>query len=123
MDESMIRTMEKENMRKDDLPDFRVGDTVRVMVNIVEGEKKRMQSFQGVVIRIRGAGLSKTFTVRKVSHRVGVERTFPLNSPTVEGVEIIEQGKVRRSKLYYLRGLRGKKAKVKARKMRNETKN
>ncbi len=122
MDE-LIRIMERENMRKDSLPDFQVGDTIRVDVSIVEGDKKRMQSFQGVVIRIRGTGLGKTFTVRKVSHRVGVERTFPFNSPSVENVEIIERGRVRRSKLYYLRNLRGKKAKVKVRKVNSEKEN
>src|ERR671914_682007 len=100
---------------RDDLPDFRAGDTVRVHVRVVEGERERVQVFEGVVIRRRGSGLSKTFTVRKVSFGVGVERTFPLHSPMIAKVEIASRGDVRRAKLYYLRSRVGKKAKVKER--------
>ena len=100
---------------RDDIPDFRAGDTVRVHVRVVEGERERVQVFEGVVIRSRGSGLSKTFTVRKVSFGVGVERTFPLHSPMIAKVEIAARGDVRRAKLYYLRSRVGKKAKVKER--------
>ena len=100
---------------RDDLPDFRAGDTIRVHVRVVEGERERVQVFEGVVIRSRGSGLSKTFTVRKVSFGVGVERTFPLHSPMIAKVEIAARGDVRRAKLYYLRSRVGKKAKVKER--------
>ena len=98
-----------------DVPDFRPGDTVKVHVNIVEGNRSRIQVFQGVVIRIHGAGIGRTFTVRKVSFGVGVERTFPLNSPIFDHIEIVTRGDVRRAKLYYLRNLRGKAAKIKER--------
>jgi large subunit ribosomal protein L19 len=97
---------------RDDLPDFGPGDTVRVQVRVVEGERERIQVFEGVVIRRRGSRLSETFTVRKVSFGVGVERTFPLHSPMIAGVERVIQGDVRRAKLYYLRSRVGKKAKV-----------
>lgn len=100
---------------RDDLPEFRAGDTVRIHVRVVEGERERVQVFEGVVIRSRGSGLSKTFTVRKVSFGVGVERTFPLHSPMIAKVEIAARGDVRRAKLYYLRSRVGKKAKVKER--------
>ena len=100
---------------RDDLPDFKPGDTVKVHVRVVEGERERVQVFEGVVIRRRGSGLSKTFTVRKVSFGVGVERTFPLHSPMIAKVEIAARGDVRRAKLYYLRSRVGKKAKVKER--------
>lgn len=100
---------------RDDLPDFRPGDTIKVHVRVVEGERERVQVFEGVVIRRRGSGLSKTFTVRKVSFGVGVERTFPLHSPMIAKVEIASRGDVRRAKLYYLRSRVGKKAKVKER--------
>ena len=100
---------------RDDLPDFKPGDTVKVHVRVVEGERERVQVFEGVVIRRRGSGLSKTFTVRKVSFGVGVERTFPLHSPMIAKVEIASRGDVRRAKLYYLRSRVGKKAKVKER--------
>jgi large subunit ribosomal protein L19 len=95
-----------------DLPPFRSGDTVRVHVNIVEGDKQRIQVFEGVVIRRRGGGPSASFTVRKVSYGVGVERVFPVESPIVKKVEIKSRGHVRRSRLYYLRKLRGKKARL-----------
>ena len=100
---------------RDDIPEFRAGDTVRIHVRVVEGERERVQVFEGVVIRSRGSGLSKTFTVRKVSFGVGVERTFPLHSPMIAKVEIASRGDVRRAKLYYLRSRVGKKAKVKER--------
>src|SRR6187431_3446053 len=100
---------------RDDVPDFRAGDTVKVHVKVVEGNRSRIQVFQGVVIRIHGAGVGRTFTVRKVSFGVGVERTFPLNSPIFEQIEIVTRGDVRRAKLYYLRNLRGKAAKIKER--------
>ncbi|WLR52318.1 50S ribosomal protein L19 [Bacillus tianshenii] len=98
---------------KSDLPAFRPGDTVRVHVNIVEGTRERIQVFEGVVIKRRGGGISETFTVRKVSYGVGVERTFPVHSPKVAKLEVIRRGKVRRAKLYYLRNLRGKAARIK----------
>ena len=100
---------------KTDLPDFRAGDTVRVHVRVVEGERERIQVFEGVVIRRRGSQLSQTFTVRKVSFGVGVERTFPLHSPMISKIEVATRGDVRRAKLYYLRSRVGKKAKVKER--------
>lgn len=98
---------------KSDIPDFRPGDTVKVHVNIVEGTRSRIQIFQGVVIGRQGEGVRETFTVRKVSFQVGVERTFPVHSPSVDRIEIVTRGDVRRAKLYYLRELRGKKAKIK----------
>ncbi|AYG02133.1 50S ribosomal protein L19 [Gryllotalpicola protaetiae] len=98
---------------KSDLPDFRPGDTVKVHVNIVEGNRSRVQVFQGVVIGRSGHGVRETFTVRKVSFQVGVERTFPVHSPIIDKIEIVTRGDVRRAKLYYLRELRGKKAKIK----------
>ena len=100
---------------KDDLPDFRPGDTVKVHVRVVEGERERVQVFEGIVIRRRGSQLSETFTVRKVSFGVGVERTFPIHSPMIAKIEVVTRGAVRRSKLYYLRDRVGKKAKVKER--------
>ncbi|HEX2241455.1 MAG TPA: 50S ribosomal protein L19 [Actinomycetota bacterium] len=98
---------------RSDLPDFRPGDTVRVHVRVVEGERERVQVFEGVVIRRRGSQLSETFTVRKVSFGVGVERTFPVHSPMLAKIEVVTRGDVRRAKLYYLRERVGKKAKVK----------
>lgn len=98
-----------------DVPDFRAGDTVRVHVRVVEGERERIQVFEGVVIRRRGSQLSETFTVRKISFGVGVERTFPIHTPMISNIEIAARGDVRRAKLYYLRSLVGKKAKVKER--------
>ena len=93
--------------KRDDVPAFRAGDTVKVHVKVIEGNRSRVQIFQGVVIRIQGAGIGRTFTVRKVSFGVGVERTFPLNSPIFETIEVVTRGDVRRAKLYYLRNLRG----------------
>lgn len=98
---------------RSDVPDFRPGDTVKVHVNIVEGTRSRIQVFQGVVIGRSGAGVRETFCVRKVSFQVGVERTFPVHSPVIDHIEIVTRGDVRRAKLYYLRKLRGKKAKIK----------
>ncbi len=96
-----------------DVPDFRPGDNVKVHVNIIEGTRSRVQIFQGVVIRRQGDGVRETFTVRKVSFQVGVERTFPVHSPVIDHIEVVTRGDVRRAKLYYLRELRGKKAKIK----------
>jgi large subunit ribosomal protein L19 len=97
---------------KSDIPDFRAGDNVKVHVNIVEGNRSRVQVFQGVVIRKSGHGIRETFTVRKVSFQVGVERTFPVHSPVIDKIELVSRGAVRRAKLYYLRDLRGKAAKI-----------
>ena len=97
---------------KSDIPDFRPGDTVKVHVKVVEGNRSRIQVFQGVVIRRQGGGVRESFTVRKVSFGVGVERTFPVHSPSVAKIEVLRKGDVRRAKLYYLRALRGKKAKI-----------
>ena len=107
-----IEIIEREHVRTD-LPDFKAGDTVRVHVKIVEGEKERTQIFQGVVISKRKGGTRATFTVRKVSYGIGVERVFPLYSPRIEKIEVVSRGKVRRAKLYYLRKLRGKAARIK----------
>ena len=96
-----------------DLPNFRPGDNVKVHVRVIEGSRSRIQIFQGVVIRIHGGGVRETFTVRKISFGTGVERTFPVHSPIVEQIELVSRGDVRRAKLYYLRDLRGKKAKIK----------
>ena len=96
-----------------DIPSFRPGDTVKVHVRVIEGNRSRIQVFQGVVIARAGAGIRETYTVRKVSFGTGVERTFPLHAPTVEKIEVVTKGDVRRAKLYYLRDLRGKKAKIK----------
>jgi len=98
---------------RSDIPDFRPGDTVKVHVRVVEGNRERIQVFQGVVIRRQGGGVRETFTARKVSFGVGVERTFPIHSPIVDHIELVTRGDVRRAKLYYLRELRGKKAKIK----------
>jgi large subunit ribosomal protein L19 len=95
-----------------DHPEFRAGDNVKVHVRVIEGSRSRIQVFQGVVIRIHGGGIRETFTVRKISFGTGVERTFPLHSPIVEKIELVSRGDVRRAKLYYLRDLRGKKAKI-----------
>jgi len=100
-------------MLRSDIPAFRPGDTLKVHVKVIEGNRSRVQVFQGVVIRRQGGGLQETFTVRKVSFGVGVERTFPLHTPIVEKIEVVTRGDVRRAKLYYLRELRGKAAKIK----------
>ena len=100
---------------RDDVPAFRAGDTLRVHVRVVEGSRTRTQVFQGVVIARQGGGVSETFTIRKVSFGVGVERTFPVHTPSIEKIEVVTRGQVRRAKLYYLRNLRGKAAKIKER--------
>ena len=110
----ILDELDKASLR-DNVPAFRAGDTVKVHVKVIEGSRSRVQVFQGVVIRIHGSGIGRTFTVRKVSFGVGVERTFPLNSPIFEEIEIVTRGDVRRAKLYYLRNLRGKAAKIKER--------
>ena len=102
-------------IKRTDLPEFRAGDTIKVHVKVIEGSRSRVQVFQGVVIRIHGSGVGRTFTVRKVSFGVGVERTFPMHSPIFEKIEVVTRGDVRRAKLYYLRNLRGKAAKIKER--------
>ncbi len=103
---------------RSDVPDFRAGDTLKVNVKVVEGNRSRIQAFQGVVIARQGDGVRETFTVRKVSFGVGVERTFPVHAPTIDSVEVVTRGDVRRAKLYYLRSLRGKKAKIKEKRER-----
>jgi len=108
----VIEALEREQMRLD-MPDFRSGDTVKVHAKIKEGDKERIQVFQGVVIRKRRGKMGATFTVRKVSYGIGVERIFPLHSPSIDKVEIISRGKVRRGRLYYMRGLKGKAARIK----------
>ncbi len=100
---------------RSDIPEFRPGDTLKVHVRVVEGSRSRIQAFQGVVIRRQGSGVRETFTVRKVSFGVGVERTFPVHSPVIDRIEVVMRGDVRRAKLYYLRDLRGKAAKIKER--------
>ena len=107
----IIRELEKEQLRTD-LPKLEVGDTVRVFVKVVEGSRERLQTFEGIVIKMQGGGVRKTFTVRRVSYGVGVERTFPYNSPRIGRIEVVRHGKVRRAKLYYLRDRVGKAAKV-----------
>ena len=108
----IIRSIEQKQLRTD-LPKISIGDTVRVWVKVVEGSRERLQAFEGVVIAMRNGGVRETFTVRRVSYGIGVERTFPMHSPRVDHVEIIRSGKVRRAKLYYLRNLQGKAAKLK----------
>src|ERR1700732_3692154 len=109
---TLIQEIETAAMRSD-VPASRPGDTLKVHVKVTEGNRSRIQVFQGVVIRRQGGGARETFTVRKISYRVGVERTFPLNSPSIESIEVVTRGDVRRAKLYYLRNLRGKKARIK----------
>jgi large subunit ribosomal protein L19 len=109
---TLIQEIEKAAMRSD-VPDFRPGDTLKVHVRVTEGTRSRIQVFQGVVIRRQGGGARETFTVRKMSYSVGVERTFPLNSPSIDKIEIVSRGDVRRAKLYYLRDRRGKAARIK----------
>lgn len=109
---NIIQAVTKEQL-KSDIPAFRPGDTVRVHVKVVEGTRERIQVFEGVVIKRRGSGISETFTARKISYGVGVERTFPLHSPKIDKIEVMRRGKVRRAKLYYLRALRGKAARIK----------
>ncbi|OIO80939.1 MAG: 50S ribosomal protein L19 [Candidatus Omnitrophica bacterium CG12_big_fil_rev_8_21_14_0_65_43_15] len=111
MRNSKIELVEK-SFLKQDLPKFNVGDTVKVYVRIKEEDKTRLQAFEGIVMRERGSGVQKTFTVRRISYGEGVERTFPLNSPSVEKVDVLKKGKVKRAKIYYLRDKVGKKTKV-----------
>ena len=111
MSQELINELTKEQL-KTDVPEFRPGDTVRVHVRIVEGSRERIQVFEGVVIKRRGGGISETFTARKISYGVGVERTFPLHTPKIEKLEVTRRGRVRRAKLYYLRNLRGKAARI-----------
>jgi large subunit ribosomal protein L19 len=109
-----LDAIEQEYLRND-MPGFRAGDTLRVHVKVREGEKERIQVFQGVVISRRGSGTGESFTVRKMSGGIGVERVFPLNSPIIDKIEVVRRGRVRRAKLYYLRGLRGKAARIEER--------
>ena len=109
---NVIDQIEKEQMKKD-IPPFRSGDTVKVHVRVKEAEKERIQVFEGVVIRKKRGGNRASFTVRKISYGVGVERIFPLHSPIIERIEVVQKGKVRRSRLFYLRGLKGKAARIK----------
>jgi large subunit ribosomal protein L19 len=108
---SVIQKIEERALRSD-LPSFRVGDTVRLQVKVVEGEKERIQSFEGIVIKMNRGGNRATFTVRKISYGIGVERIFPLHSPRIEKIQVLSRGKVRRAKLYYLRELSGKAARI-----------
>jgi large subunit ribosomal protein L19 len=117
MSSNIIERIDREQMRHD-MPDFRAGDSVRVHIRIIEGSKERVQVFEGIVIRRRRGNMGATFTVRKISHGVGVEKTFALHSPRLEKVEIVSRGKVRRARLYYLRELRGKAARIKEKGLR-----
>ncbi|BAD40456.1 50S ribosomal protein L19 [Symbiobacterium thermophilum] len=112
----IIREIEREYMRSD-IPAFRPGDTVRVNVKVVEGNRERIQAFEGVVIKRQGSGINETFTVRRVSYGVGVERTFPVHSPRLASIEVIRRGVVRRAKLYYLRERTGKAARIRERRL------
>lgn len=111
--EALVNFVQKEFIQKKDFPEFSAGDTITVYYEIREGDKVRIQFFRGVVIQIKGQGLSKSFTIRKMSGTVGVERIFPLNLPTIQKIEINKKGKVRRSRIYYFKQLRGKKARIK----------
>ncbi|MGI6586719.1 MAG: 50S ribosomal protein L19 [Gracilibacteraceae bacterium] len=108
----LIKAIESEQLRND-IPDFNVGDTVKVHVKVKEGNRERIQVYEGVVMKRQGGGLSETFTVRRISYGVGVERTFPLHSPKFDRIEVVRKGKVRRAKINYLRGRVGKRAKIK----------
>jgi len=112
--QELIAAVTKDQLRTDH-PDFRAGDTVKVHVKVVEGTRERIQVFEGVVIKRQNGGISETFTVRKISYGVGVERTFPVHSPRIDKIEVTRRGSVRRAKLYYLRNLRGKAARIKER--------
>lgn len=107
----LLRELTEEQLRQD-IPQFAPGDTIRVLYRVREGEKERIQAFEGVCISRRGGGIGESFTVRKISSGIGVERIFPMHAPTVKGVEVVRRGRVRRAKLYYLRGLRGKAARI-----------
>ncbi len=109
-----LQKIEQEHMRMD-LPQFRAGDTVNVHIRIIEGEKERIQVFKGTVLKLKKGGINSTFTVRKVSAGIGVERTFPLHSPSIERIEVVSRGKVRQGRIFYLRKLKGKAARIKPR--------
>ncbi len=109
---NLVDIIEKENIKKD-VPDFNIGDTVRVYVKVVEGDRERLQAFEGIVIARKNGSIRESFTVRRISFGVGVERTFPIHSPRISRIEVVRKGKVRRAKLYYLRDLTGKAARVK----------
>ncbi|CAD2079165.1 50S ribosomal protein L19 [Jeotgalicoccus meleagridis] len=111
MSQELLNSIVKDQLRTD-IPEFKAGDSVKVHVRIVEGDRERIQLFEGVVIKRRGGGISETFTVRKISYGVGVERTFPIHTPKIEKIEVSRRGRVRRAKLYYLRNLRGKAARI-----------
>ncbi|CAD2076818.1 50S ribosomal protein L19 [Phocicoccus pinnipedialis] len=111
MSQQLLNDITKDQLRSD-IPEFKAGDSVKVHVRIVEGSRERIQMFEGVVIKRRGGGISETFTVRKISYGVGVERTFPVHTPKIEKIEVTRRGRVRRAKLYYLRKLRGKAARI-----------
>ena len=115
----IINEIEKEQMR-DDIPEFGHGDSLRLQVKVIEGGKERLQPFEGIVIKRSGKGIRATFTVRKMAHGVGVERTFPLHSPNLDEIEVIRRGDVRRSRLYYLRDRKGKASKVKEKREKRE---
>jgi large subunit ribosomal protein L19 len=108
---NILDVIEQEQIRKD-IPEFSIGDTVKVNVKVIEGSRERIQTFEGVVIAKKNGGLRETFTVRKIAYGVGVERTFPIHSPKIESIQVVRKGKVRRAKLYYLRGRRGKAARI-----------
>ncbi|MGL5055459.1 MAG: 50S ribosomal protein L19 [Fusobacteriaceae bacterium] len=112
MKEKLIQLVEQSQLRND-IPFFKAGDSINVYYKVKEGNKERVQLFEGVVLRVNGGGIGKTFTVRKVTNGVGIERIIPMNSPLIDKIDVIKVGKVRRSKLYYLRGLSGKKARIK----------
>lgn len=109
---NLIQVIEQENLKKE-VPQFNVGDTVKVFVKVVEGDKERLQAYEGIVIAKRNGSIRETFTVRRISYGVGVERTFPLHSPRIDRIEVVRKGKVNRAKLYYLRARTGKSARVK----------
>tara|TARA_A100001011_G_scaffold396057_1_gene492880 strand:- start:5619 stop:5963 length:345 start_codon:yes stop_codon:yes gene_type:complete len=111
--ETLVRYIQEEFIHKKEFPEFSAGDTITVYYEIREGDKSRTQFFRGVVIQIKGQGLSKSFTIRKMSGSIGVERIFPINLPTIQKIEINKKGKVRRSRIYYFKNLRGKKARIK----------
>ena len=110
----ILASLERDQIRTD-IPEFRPGDTVKVYLKVVEGSRERIQIFEGIVIARKGGGLRETFTVRKISYGIGVERVFPLNSPRIDKIEVVKKGRVRRAKLYYIRGLRGRAARIKER--------
>lgn len=118
-----VQFVQEQLLKKPAFPSFKTGDTIVVTYNIVEGDKSREQAYRGDVIQIKGHGLTKTFTVRKISHGVGVERIFAFSNPNIAGIEVVKRGKVRRARLYYLRGLVGKKARIKELKLNTVTAN